>query len=394
MRSRRLFFAIVALATTACDSPVSVTESGSDPVIEAAAAGKVIPPGFVLASAAPGLTQPLAEPAFTWRSPASFESELGSDLGLIDDGCHFLSFGFTFEFYGVGYSGVWVNSNGNMTFNACNTAWGHPDVPDGTNVLIAPLYGDLNPPAGGGIFANVEGAAPDRRVVVTWLDVPEFDAASNSTFQVQLFEGSNDIQFTYLQVGTDGFNWGFAPPSTDAAMDVGISSGTGAYINSASGGDIAALAGTSICYAVMDGDYTEKRSECAVPSQIIEVRVDVMPGSDLNPVNVKKGGMLPVAILTTGDFDAADADPTTITLRDGEGEGDGTPVAGRNGGVMASLEDVDGDGDLDLVLHFSTPDLVANGDLSKDTQTLVLRGQTFGGEPFQGSDAVMTREAR
>lgn len=120
---------------------------------------------------------------------------------------------------------------------------------------------------------------------------------------------------------------------------------------------------------------------------IIVIDIDIKPGSDPNSINLGNKGVIPVAILTTATFNAADVDPTTVTL--GNGDGNDTPVAARkNGSLMASLEDVDGDGDLDLILHFGTQALVANGDLDANTTELILNGETAGGQLIQGKDAV------
>jgi hypothetical protein len=94
-----------------------------------------------------------------------------------------------------------------------------------------------------------------------------------------------------------------------------------------------------------------------------------------------------VAILTTDDVDAADIDPNTVTL--GDDDGDDTAVATRkNGTLRASLEDVDGDTRDDLVLHFDTQTLIANGDITATSDVLILTGSTSDGTPFGGSDTV------
>ena len=85
------------------------------------------------------------------------------------------------------------------------------------------------------------------------------------------------------------------------------------------------------------------------------VDIDVKPGNAQNRVNAKSQGVIPVAILTTDDFDAATVDTSTIRLS----------------GVEANhfaLEDVDGDGDLDLILHFAVQDLVTALALDFDPQ--------------------------
>ena len=120
---------------------------------------------------------------------------------------------------------------------------------------------------------------------------------------------------------------------------------------------------------------------------VVEVLIDIKPGSDPNSVNTKKKGRLPVAILTTDEFDAATVDAATITI--GDGEGDDTPVAARkNGTLMAELEDVDDDGDLDMILHFETQAIVAAGDLHEGTTSLIVNGVTLDDVALTGTDAV------
>lgn len=115
--------------------------------------------------------------------------------------------------------------------------------------------------------------------------------------------------------------------------------------------------------------------------------IDVRPGSSENPVNAGARGTLPVAVLTTADFDATTLALHTVTL--GDGAGAEAPVATRpNGTTMAARADVDGDGDADLLLHFDIPAIAANGDLAATTSLLVLQGTSSGGQAVRGTDAV------
>jgi len=135
-------------------------------------------------------------------------------------------------------------------------------------------------------------------------------------------------------------------------------------------------------YALDDFTFTP-----AAAPQALGVALDIRPGANPNAIGRHDRGVLPVALLTTPAFDAADADPATLTL--GDGTDPDTPPARRpNGTPMAALEDADGDGDLDLVLHFRLPELRANGDLTDTSTELTLRGQTRDGTPIRGTDTV------
>ncbi len=107
------------------------------------------------------------------------------------------------------------------------------------------------------------------------------------------------------------------------------------------------------------------------------VSIDIKPGSDLNPINPRSKGVIPVAILTTDTFDATTVDPESITFGP-----DGAAKAHPQG----HLEDVDGDGDLDLLLHFRTQE---TGIQRGDTEAS-LWGETFDGAPIEGTDSIAT----
>ena len=97
--------------------------------------------------------------------------------------------------------------------------------------------------------------------------------------------------------------------------------------------------------------------------------------------------MLSVVALTTPGFDARTINAASADF--GNGSGTETPVARRNNGTLrASLEDADGDGDVDLMLFFSRADLVAAGDLAPGTTSLVLHADLRDGRQVRGEDAV------
>jgi hypothetical protein len=112
----------------------------------------------------------------------------------------------------------------------------------------------------------------------------------------------------------------------------------------------------------------------------ISVVIDIKPGTDPNPINQGANGVIPVAILTTGDFDAATVDPGTVFLN-----GAGVAVRGKSEKALARLEDVDGDGDDDLMLQVDTESWA---DLGEDG-LVTLVGGTYGGDAIMGEDYVV-----
>lgn len=148
-------------------------------------------------------------------------------------------------------------------------------------------------------------------------------------------------------------------------------------------------AGTyTVSLSVTDKDGGAGVGTLSLTVPYIEVAIDIMPGTDLNPVSLRKRGGLPVAILGSADFDVADVNPSTLTLGDGT-DPDAAVGAKPNGTPEVYMEDVNGDGHMDLVAVFATTDLIGLGDLSAGTTELVLRG--FLGDAcsnFAGADMV------
>ena len=110
----------------------------------------------------------------------------------------------------------------------------------------------------------------------------------------------------------------------------------------------------------------------------IPVEIDIKPGSFPNSINLGSNGTVPVAVMTSASFDATTIDPTTVSL-----SGAAVKLKGR-GTPMTSIEDVNGDGLWDLVVHVSTDALQLSG---TDIEA-VLTGKTFSGVPVRGTDSV------
>ena len=109
----------------------------------------------------------------------------------------------------------------------------------------------------------------------------------------------------------------------------------------------------------------------------IQVTIDIIPGKDPNIIKLFSH-FVPVAILTTATFDAADVDPSTVILA-------GASVRMRgNGAITSQLKDVDHDGDKDLIVKVFTEQMALTGGETE----LELLGSTFGGMMIQGTDTI------
>lgn len=136
-------------------------------------------------------------------------SGTGTPVTLTDDSVSgALPLGFSFEFYGTGYSSAYASSNGFLTFasgsgSGCCTGQALPN-PAAPNNLIAGWWEDLNPSAGGTVHYQTLGTAPNRVFIVQYTDVPHYPSGNLVSKQYKLFEGSNVIEVHYLAAPSDG----------------------------------------------------------------------------------------------------------------------------------------------------------------------------------------------
>jgi hypothetical protein len=139
------------------------------------------------------------------------------------------------------------------------------------------------------------------------------------------------------------------------------------------GADLPGQLNSSLAHWLTQGNWLVKES--TEPPDC--VGIDIKPGSEPNSINSKSQGVIPVAILTTDTFDASTVDPSLVLF--GATGSEAAPV-------QSALEDVDGDGDIDMILHFKTQETgIQSGDISAS-----LTGGTFSGQIIQGSDCIKT----
>jgi hypothetical protein len=107
------------------------------------------------------------------------------------------------------------------------------------------------------------------------------------------------------------------------------------------------------------------------------ITIDIKPEDKQNVVNPKSKGVIPVAILTTDTFDAATVDPSSAYFG---------PTGVEALELKAALEDVDGDGRLDMLLFYATQQTgIQCGD-----SACILNARTTSGAELQGTDSIRT----
>lgn len=115
------------------------------------------------------------------------------------------------------------------------------------------------------------------------------------------------------------------------------------------------------------------------PKEVLNVQIDIKPGSDENSINPKSSGVIPVAILSTSEFDATTIIPATVSLS-------GAKVKTTNKGskYLCHEDDINGDGLLDMVCQVE----MSNFTIGNDSTVAVLEAETIDGTQIYGEDSI------
>lgn len=220
-------------------------------------------------------------------------------------------------------------------------------------------------------FHPMMAVKPDGTIDIAWYD--KRNAANDDQWDVYLAKSTDGgASFaSNVRVSDQSFSTPVNAPGTEPWL--------GEYLGLEVDSTFAYIAFTSGLNDSRGDIFFDRISN----SPQLQVVIDIKPGSDPNAINPNKSrGLVPVAILTTDvgdgdplDFDATTVDPSTVEFA-------GASIVHAAG----HIEDVDSDGDLDLVLHFRVQETtIACGDIEA-----MLTGATFGGQAFAGTDSVKT----
>jgi hypothetical protein len=161
-------------------------------------------------------------------APFSSIVTTGTSVALTDpdDGFGEVAIDFPFAFFGQTVAGttLYASSNGLLLLFAPSTSPNNASIPDpaAPNGFIAPFWDDLYVGSNAGVYSEIQGAAPDRVLVVEWANVSPYSARSQSiSFQARLHE-SGVIELIYGDRSSGG-GWSGTIGIEDATGSNGVS---------------------------------------------------------------------------------------------------------------------------------------------------------------------------
>lgn len=171
-----------------------------------------------------------------------------------------VSLGFTIDFFGVSLDELWVNNNGNVTFDGPQGEYTPYDLTSTGQQIIAPFFADVDTSSAGDPVTYGTGTFNGRQAFgVNWVNVDYYDSDSSHTsrnsFQLILVDrsdvstGAFDIVFNY-----DKIEWEAGEASDGDSNGLGGDSARAGYSNGTGDpGTAFELPGSAVNGAFLDG---------------------------------------------------------------------------------------------------------------------------------------------
>lgn len=125
--------------------------------------------------------------------------------------------------------------------------------------------------------------------------------------------------------------------------------------------------------------YTQSTQTLSAVTQVLDVIIDIKPGSETNSINLASSGIVPVAIISSDTFDATTVDPTSVSLA-----GASVKMVGKSDKYLCNQEDINNDGLIDLVCKIYTAQFMV-----EEGETMaIMEAETFDGIKLRGEDLI------
>jgi len=174
------------------------------------------------------------ETLYNWDEIATELGGSGTEITALtgtDDDYEQIPIGFTFKFYGVKHTSVFVSVNGLLAFDQAglSNAYDNARIPnvDPPDNFIAPFWDDLCLMPTQKIYYAVLGTEPYRRLVIEYFGTAHFDDPNaRYFFEVILYETWNEVRCQYRSMNNGpGFFFGDGRSATVGIEGPGGSSG-------------------------------------------------------------------------------------------------------------------------------------------------------------------------
>jgi hypothetical protein len=179
----------------------------------------------VLLLAVPALAGPIRSGFTDNPIPGNDDASLGP-----------VSLGFNVNFFGTTYSSLYVNTNGNLTFDGALQGFSPFGLTSTGKQIIAPFFADVDTTAGNLVTWGTGSVDGHNTFAVTWPGVGFYPSRTNLTndFQAVLIDrsdtgaGNFDMEFNYGQIQWEtGGSSGGVDGLGGASARVGYSDGSG-----------------------------------------------------------------------------------------------------------------------------------------------------------------------
>jgi hypothetical protein len=211
---------------------------------------------------------------YNWSEISATGTRLDTISDVVDGNEEVTLSNFTFPFYGINHSSIFVSSNGMITFGSGSSSYINQPIPtSGTpNNFIAPFWEDLNTSTAGDIYILEQA----DRLIVQYEAVAPYSGTGSYTFQVVLHD-SGLIEYMYKTMdgelqsatiglentdGTNGLEIAYNEAYIQNGLAVRLSSGPAQFVKvspmtgTVSQATISTLSVTFNSFDLAPGTYT------------------------------------------------------------------------------------------------------------------------------------------
>ena len=299
--------------------------------------------------------------------------------------------GFPIDFFGTTYSSLYVNNNGNLTFNAPLAGYTPFGLAGTSSVIMAPFFADVDTRVGNQVTFGTGTVNGHAAFGVTWPGVGCYQETDSVTddFQAVLINRSDiapgdfDIEYNYNSIQWDAGEASGGTPTCQSttnanAAAVGYSNGTGAAgtnFELAGSQTDGALLSSNVATGLTNNDLNpnaDNQGAGVLGRYIFEVRA----GTPLNPTTV------------TTSLSGGTQSGATITVPPGTGVSDAATIGGASstaGGTITYT--VYSDSNCSTAVASSTDTVTNDVANPSNTVTLLTPGTYYWQASYSGDAA-------